>query len=98
VLPADGKLAAAKMEFINTRTSARPYRQLEEEYTLTFMSAMPNGAATPEWKLSDRGTEFAAHSDSLAYRTSASTSSCARSCVRPFAQVRSHALKLPPYP
>ena len=69
MLPADGKLAAAKMEFINTRTSARPYRQLEEEYTLTFMSAMPDGAATPERKLSDRGTEFAAHSDSLAYRT-----------------------------
>jgi hypothetical protein len=64
----DGRLAAAKMEFINTRTSARPYRQLEEEYTLTFMSAMPDGAATPERKLSDRGTEFAAHSDSLAYR------------------------------
>ena len=69
MLPADGKLAAAKMEFINTRTSARPYRQLEEEYTLTFMSAMPDGAATPERKLSDRGTEFAAHSDGLAYRT-----------------------------
>jgi len=64
----DGRLAAAKMEFINTRTSARPYRQLEEEYTLTFMSATPDGAATPERKLSDRGTEFAAHSDSLAYR------------------------------
>src|SRR5580704_13838120 len=37
----------------------------------------------------DYGAEFAAHSDSLAYRTSAFTSSCARSCVRPFAQVRS---------
>ena len=36
MLPADGKLAAAKMEFINMRISARPYRQLEEEYTLTF--------------------------------------------------------------
>ena len=69
MLPADGKLAAAKMEFINTRTSARPYRQLEEEYTLTFMPAMPDGAATPERKLRDRGTEFAAHSDGLAYRT-----------------------------
>ena len=30
---------------------------------------MPDGAATPERKLSDRGTEFATHSDSLAYRT-----------------------------
>jgi hypothetical protein len=57
------------MEFINTRTSARPYRQLEEEYTLTFMSATPDGAAMPERKLWDRRTEFAAHSDSLAYRT-----------------------------
>src|SRR5580704_10443443 len=37
----------------------------------------------------DYGAAFAAHSDSLAYRTSAFTSSCARSCVRPFAQVRS---------
>ena len=44
MLPADGKLAAAKMEF-NTRTSARPYWQLEKEYTLTFMSAMPDRAA-----------------------------------------------------
>ena len=48
MLPADGKLAAAKMEFINTRTSARPYRQLEEQYTLTFMLAMPDGAAADE--------------------------------------------------
>ena len=55
MLPADGKLAAAKMELINTRTSARPYGQLEKEYTLTFMSAMPDGEErgllpTPERK------------------------------------------------
>ena len=29
---------------------------------MTFMSAMPDGTATPERKLSDRGIEFAAHS------------------------------------
>ena len=37
----------------------------------------------------DYGTEFAAHSDSLASEPSASMSSCARSCAHPFAQVRS---------
>jgi hypothetical protein len=56
VLPADGKLAAAKMEF-NMRISARPYWQLEKEYTLTFMSAMPGAAGDERGAASHARTE-----------------------------------------